>query len=115
MAAIASATMKLVNAGFTPQQADALVAVARKSTTPRSRDEEAAKLEKAGFSTEQARVLAEIFIPENSPATLGKTLLTNNLLLETLTAMQVTLADMSNDIRDIKAETREIKLVQNRR
>lgn len=33
----------------------------------------------------------------------------------TLTAMQATLADMSNDIRDIKAETCEIKLVQNRR
>lgn len=71
MAATASATMKLVNAGFTPQQADALVAVARKSTTPRSRDEEAAKLETAGFSTEQAHVLAEIFIPENSPGNSG--------------------------------------------
>lgn len=115
MALTASTTMKLINAGFTPQQADALGTVARKSTTPRSRDEEAPKLETAGFSTEQARALAEIFIPENSPGNPRKDSVTNDALLETLTAMQATLADMSNDIRDIKAETRDIKLVQNLR
>lgn len=115
MAVTASATVKLINAGFTPQQADALVAVARKSTMPRSRDAEAAKLETAGFSTEQARTLAEIFIPENRPGTPRDDSVTNALLLETLTAIKATLADISNDIRDIKAEARDIKLEQNLR
>lgn len=115
MALTASTTMKLINAGLTRQQADALVAIARRTTPPRSRAEEAAKLETAGFSIEQAHALAEIFIAENSPGTPQGGSVNSNLLLERLTAIQATLADMSNDIRDIKAEARDIKLVQNLR